>query len=152
VNAGAQVLANVGAPAAERVRSYGVAETIDHTTISLDRAVQRAYPYGIDVLIDLVSNAESFAALASLVRPGGTAVTTQYVADPEALDLGDPRCELCALRDERDLGGVAAALVDGHIVAPPITRIKLEEVPTQCTPSNDHPDGNTVLSCDYCRL
>jgi hypothetical protein len=40
------------------------------------------------VLIDLVSDATAFAALASLVRRGGTAVTTHYVADAESLGAG----------------------------------------------------------------
>ena len=53
---------------------------------TLPDAVRQAHPDGIDVLIDLVdAEAAGFAALASLVRPGGTAVTTKYVADEEAL-------------------------------------------------------------------
>lgn len=53
--------------------------------MSLPDAVRQAHPGGLDVLIDLVSDTEGFAALASLVRPDGTAVTTKYVADPDAL-------------------------------------------------------------------
>jgi NADPH:quinone reductase len=43
--------------------------------------VRQAHPDGIDILIDLASDATGFAALATMVRPGGTALTTQYVAD-----------------------------------------------------------------------
>jgi NADPH:quinone reductase-like Zn-dependent oxidoreductase len=83
--AGARVIANVRAAAAGRMRGYGAAETVDHTEVSLPGALREAHPDGIDVLIDLVSDADGFAALAALVRPGGTAVTTKYVADPGAL-------------------------------------------------------------------
>jgi hypothetical protein len=56
----------------------------------LQDAVRRALPDGIDALLDLVSGGDGFAALASLVRPGGSAVTTQYVADEAALGTGNP--------------------------------------------------------------
>jgi NADPH:quinone reductase len=77
VIAGARVIASVRASAEERVRSYGAAETIDDPTVSVSETVRRAHRDGIDVLIDLVSDAESFSSLASLVRPGGTAVSTR---------------------------------------------------------------------------
>jgi hypothetical protein len=40
------------------MRGYGAAETVDHTEVSLPDAVRQAHPGGIDVLIDLVSDAE----------------------------------------------------------------------------------------------
>ena len=85
-NAGASVIANVRVQDAERMRAYGATETIDYAAIDLPDAVRQAHPDGIDVLIDVVdAEAPGFAALASLVRPGGTAVSTNYVADVEAL-------------------------------------------------------------------
>src|SRR5579862_7149500 len=69
VGAGARVIANVRAAAAERMRGYGAAETVDHTAVSLPDAVRQAHPEGIDALIDVVSDADGFAALAALVRP-----------------------------------------------------------------------------------
>src|SRR5438477_593361 len=85
VNAGARVIANVRSELAPRLRGYGAAETVDHTRASLADAVRHAHPDGIDVLMDLASDADGFAALAALVRRGGTAVTTRHVADVEAL-------------------------------------------------------------------
>jgi NADPH:quinone reductase len=85
VNAGGNVIANVRVRDAERMRAYGAIETIDHPAIPLLEGVRQEHPDGIDALIDLVSDADGFAALASLVRPGGTAVTTQYVAVQEGL-------------------------------------------------------------------
>jgi NADPH:quinone reductase len=85
VNAGGNVIANVRVRDAKRMRAYGAAETIDHSAVPLLDAVRQSHPDGIDVLIDLVSDATGFATLASLARPGGSAVTTQYVADEESL-------------------------------------------------------------------
>ena len=85
-NAGAHVIANVREDAAERMRGYGAdGNRRSHQGLARRTPCDAAHPDGIDVLIDVVSDAEGFAALASLVRPGGTAVTTQYVADPGAL-------------------------------------------------------------------
>jgi NADPH:quinone reductase len=69
-NAGGRVIANVREAAAERMRGYGAAETIDHTAVSLPDAVRQAHPDGVDALMDLVSQAEAFSGLASLVRSG----------------------------------------------------------------------------------
>jgi NADPH:quinone reductase len=147
VIAGARVIANVRASAEERVRSYGVAETIDHTTDPLGETVRRDHPDGIDVLIDLVSDAASFASLASLVRVGGTAVSTQYVADVRALSASGVRgvnfvlCETSELLER-----VAMDLVDGRIVGPPITRIALDEVPSAMdSRPHHHSEGKTVI-------
>jgi NADPH:quinone reductase len=147
VMAGARVIANVRAPAEERVRSYGVAWTIDDTAVPVGETVRRAHPDGIDVLIDLVSDAESFASLASLVRLGGTAVSTQYVADARVLAASGIRGVNFALLETSEvLERVAEDLVDGRIVAPPITRIALEEVPSAMGASPyHHSDGKTVI-------
>ncbi len=72
-NAGACLVAVARADAGDRLRSYGAAEVIDYTAGSVPDALRRAHPDGIDVLIDLASDAGGFAALASLVRSGGTA-------------------------------------------------------------------------------
>jgi NADPH:quinone reductase-like Zn-dependent oxidoreductase len=148
VRAGAQVLANVRSQAAERMRSYGVAETIDHTKVSLGDAVRRAYPDGIDVLIDLVSDAGTFASRASLVRPGGTAVSTQYVADIRTLSASGIRGVNFALCETSEvLARVAMDLVGGRIVPPPITRIALDEVPLAMGPRPPHhAEGKTVIA------
>jgi hypothetical protein len=84
-DAGAQVIANVREAAANRMRSYGAAVTVDHTAMPLADAVRTAHPDGIDVLLDLVSDGDGFADLAALVITGGTAVTTRYVADTGTL-------------------------------------------------------------------
>jgi NADPH2:quinone reductase len=147
-NAGGTVIANVRDRDAERMRVYGATETIDHTAVKLPDAVRQAHPDGIDVLIDLVDDAAGFAALASLVRPGGTAVTTQYVADEDALRASGITGINFALQMSSELlRRVAEAVADGRIVAPPITRIALDEAPAALDPAQAQPvGGKTVIT------
>ena len=146
-NAGGNVIANVRDEDAERMRGYGAVETIDHTAAPLPDAVRRAHPDGIDALLDVVSDATNFAALASLVRPGGTAVTTQYVADVSALGATGITGINFALPASSELfERVAQAVADGRVVAPPITRISLEEVPAVLSSAQaGHSSGKTVI-------
>jgi NADPH:quinone reductase-like Zn-dependent oxidoreductase len=147
-NAGAHVIANVRADAAERIRGYGAGEIVDHTTVSLVDAVRQAHPDGIDALMDLVSDADAFVALASLVRPRGTAITTQYVADVDTLAAAGVTGINFALQETPGLlERVADALVSGRIVAPPITRIALEDAPAALSPAQARPaEGKTVIT------
>jgi NADPH:quinone reductase len=147
VDAGASVIANINAAAADRVRSYGVQETIVRSERSVTKAVRETHPDGVDVLIDLVSDATAFASIASLVRPGGTAVTTQYVADLEALQSQGIRGLNFALRLTTELlERVGQALVDRTITAPPITRVALDDVPALFGPQRPpNRNGKTVI-------
>ncbi len=150
VNAGARVIANVRAAAAGRRRGYGAAETVDHTQVALPDALRQAHPDGIDVLIDLVSDADGFAALAALVPPCGTAVTTKYVADPGALaaaGVTGTSFNLAQHVSGELLEQVAGALVGGRIAAPPITRIPLEQAPAALNPAQaGRADGKTIIT------
>jgi NADPH:quinone reductase len=147
-NAGANVIANVRASDADRMRAYGATETIDHTAVALPDAINEAHPDGIDALIDVVSDAAGFAALASVVKPGGTAVTTVYVADEEALRAAGITGINFALQPSSELfERVAEAVADGRIAAPPITRIALEEAPAALNPAQPRPaSGKTVIA------
>jgi NADPH:quinone reductase-like Zn-dependent oxidoreductase len=148
VNAGGNVIANVRDQDAERMRAYGASETIDHTKVSLPDALRQAHPDGIDALLDLVNDASGFAALTSLVRAGGTAVTTQYVADEEALRANGVAGVNFALQASSELfERVAQAVADGRIVAPPITRVSLEEAPAALNSARARPaSGKTVIT------
>jgi NADPH:quinone reductase len=147
VNAGARVIASIDADAEDRVRSYGVRETIVRSEVPVTETASEAHPDGIDVLIDLVSDTKAFASNAAFVRPGGTAITTQYVADLEALQASGIRGVNFALRLTSDLlGRVGKALTDRTIVAPPITRIGLDDVPGLFRrQSQSHANGKTVI-------
>ncbi len=148
-NAGGNVIANVRADDAERMRGYGAKETIDRRTVALATAVRQAHPDGVDVLIDLVdADAAGFAALASLVRPGGTAMSANYVADEEALRASRVTGINFALPMSSELlQRLAQAIVDGRIVTPPITRISLEEAPAALSEAQGRPArGKTVIT------
>jgi len=145
-NAGAHVIANVLAVDADRMLAYGAAETVDHTAVSVPDAVRLAHSDGIDVLIDVASDADGFAELAALVRPGGTALTTRYVADPEALAVAGVTGVNYALRlSSQLLQRLADAVVAGRIDSPPITDIQLDDVPAVWA-WNGHADGKTVIT------
>ena len=144
--AGAHI--DAGAPAAEagRMRRYGAAETFDRAATPLPDAVARAHPDGIDVLVDLASDGQQFAVLARHVRPGGTAITTRYVADRETL----ARAGVTGVNFQLPmtvplLDRLAAAVVAGTIVPPPITRISLDEVPDLLS-RHGHAEGKTVIT------
>jgi NADPH:quinone reductase len=147
-NAGGNVIANVRDDDAERMRAYGATETIDHTATPLPDAVRHAHPDGIDALLDLVEGATDFAALASLVRPGGSAVTTQYVADEAVLRAAGVTGINFALPSSSELfERVAEAVAHGRIVAPPITSISLDEVPAALSSAQGRPaSGKTVIA------
>jgi NADPH:quinone reductase len=145
VNAGARVIANIDAEAEDRMRSYGVKQTIVRPGVSVKDAVSESHPDGVDVLIDLVSDAKAFSSNAALVRPGGTAITTQYVADLEALQASGIRGVNFALRTTSDLlERVVKALTDRAIVAPPIRRIGLDDAPGLFQ-AQSHANGKTVI-------
>jgi NADPH:quinone reductase-like Zn-dependent oxidoreductase len=147
VEAGARVIANVRAANDERMRSYGVTEIVDHTAAPLPEQVERAHPNGIDVLVDLASDPEGFAALAALVREGGTALTTRYVANADDLEARGVTAVNFQLPASAELlQGVADALASGRIVAPPVNRISLAEAPGVFAAENGGaPDGKTVI-------
>jgi len=148
-NAGGNVIGSVRADDAERVRGYGAKETIDRRAVALPAAVRQAHPDGVDVLIDLVdTDAAGFAALASLVRPGGTAMSANYVADEAALRAnGVTGINFALPMSSELLERLAQAVVDGRIVAPPITRISLEEVPAALSATQARPArGKTVIA------
>jgi NADPH2:quinone reductase len=151
VNAGARVIANVREAAAERMRGYGVQEVVDDAVVPLADAVRQAHPDGVDVLIDLISDAEAFQQRAELVRKGGTAVTTRYVADTVALGARGVTGVNFALQPSGEtLVRLADALVAGRIVAPPITRISLDDVPAFLDAANERSvEGKTVITLGH---
>lgn len=79
---GIQVIATASSPEkAKQAKGYGAAETIDYKIAPVEKQVSTLHPEGVDGLIDLVSNADTFHKLASIVKENGTALTTMFVAD-----------------------------------------------------------------------
>jgi hypothetical protein len=110
------------------------------------RRAARAHPDGIDVLVDLASDGQQFAVLARHVRRGGTAITTRYVADRETLArAGVTGVNFQLPMTVSLLDRLAAAVVAGTIMPPPIIRISLDEVPDlMCR--HGHAEGKTVIT------
>jgi NADPH2:quinone reductase len=130
VRAGARVIANVAASDSARVREYGAVETVDHHTDNVHDAVAALYPEGIDVLVDLANDAGGFADLASLVRSGGTALTTRYVADVDSLAArGVTGVNFAYQPSPPFLGRLADTVATGGVVPPPLATVALEDVP-----------------------
>ena len=82
---GVRVLATGRAANANRLRALGASEVIAAEAGDLVAQVRRVSSSGIDGLLDLGSDRPTFARLSELVREGGAAATTVYVADPAAL-------------------------------------------------------------------
>ncbi len=144
---GAEILASVRGRSAKRVRNYGAAETIDYTTTSVIDAVGRAHPDGIDLLVDLASDAPEFAALARLVRRGGSALTTRHVADVDALGAAGIKGINFREKVSADaMRRLADAVGNRGIEPPPITRIKLADVPAVMNNPAGQADGKTVIT------
>jgi NADPH:quinone reductase len=149
--AGAHVDAAAPAAEAKRMTGYGAAETIDRAAMPLPEAVARTHPDGIDVLIDVASDAAQFAALAGHVRSGGTAVTTRYVADPETLArAGVKGVNFQLSMTVPLLDRLASRVAAGSIVPPPITRLGLDDVPAVLE-NPSHAKGKTVITMQALR-
>ena len=159
VSAGAHVIANVLDGTADRMRAYGAAEVVDHTSTPLADAVRKAHPDGIDVLLDLASDHDGFADLVALVRSGGKAVTTRFVANPGILLRSGVTEVNFALHDFNPGGGgrsrassglldrVAQAVSTGRIKVPPIARISLEDAPAVLWAADRwKAEGKTVIT------
>ena len=144
IQAGAHVDAVAPPAERERMTGYGAAETIDRAAMPLPEAIARTHPDGIDVLVDVASDAGQFAALAGHVRPGGTALTTRYVADPETLArAGVTGVNFALSMTATLLDQLAAQVAAGSIVPPPITRVSLDDVPAML---GRHTEGKTVIT------
>jgi NADPH:quinone reductase-like Zn-dependent oxidoreductase len=145
VQAGARVIAVDRADATERLHAYGAAETVDSASISVADIVHQTHPAGIDVLVDLVSSADAFATLAELVQPGGTALTTKYVADTEALaSRGASGINFSLEMTSEALEQFGDLVAGGRIEIPPVTTITLEEVPA--LNATTRVSGKTVIT------
>ncbi|MGW5473247.1 NADP-dependent oxidoreductase [Streptomyces chartreusis] len=83
---GARVLATATGDIAGHLRDLGAGETVDFTAAPTAEQVLAAHPDGIDAVLDLVTApGGDVDALAGLLKPGGTFVSTNRAADPDAL-------------------------------------------------------------------
>lgn len=79
---GIHVIATASSPEKARLaKDYGAAEIIDYKIAPVEEQLSSLHPEGVDGLIDLVSNGDTFSKLSSIVKENGTALTTMFVAD-----------------------------------------------------------------------
>jgi NADPH2:quinone reductase len=145
VASGARVLAVALPPQADRVRGQGAQVVID-ATASPTVHIRRAAPNGVDVLVDLVSDAEQFALLTDTIRSGGSAVSTRYVADIDDLAKRDIQgVNFVVQVTTADLQTVAALTASGQLIPPPIRTVGFEDVPELLNVGANGFDGKTVV-------
>lgn len=108
--AGAHVIATASARSAERVRSAGADEVIDHT----DNTVGDAVAKPVDVLLNLAQIApENLVALAALVKDGGVVVNTVPTIDTPADEERGVRAVGVFVRSDAEQLSRLVELVDG---------------------------------------
>jgi NADPH2:quinone reductase len=118
----------------------------DCAEVSIAEAVRGTHPQGIDVLIDLASDADGFTTLASLVRRSGTALTTRYVADTDALGAANVTgINFCVGMTPSLLARLADEIMSGRCTPPPITTVKLADIPGLLAKTGALPAGKTVI-------
>lgn len=143
---GAEVIAADSARNSVRLLEYGAATTIDYTAAPLVDAVRQQHPDGIDALVDLANDAEGFASHASQVRTGGAAITTRHAADVEGLEAEGLRAANFELQATAELfARLGKAVVDGELVVPPVTEVRLDVVPSLLAPDAAALAGKTVI-------
>jgi NADPH:quinone reductase-like Zn-dependent oxidoreductase len=80
---GIHVTAVARSGSASRLAALGATHVIEYNSERLVDRVRALHPSGVDAVLDLVSDREQFARVGTLVRPGGRAATTTFVAEPD---------------------------------------------------------------------
>jgi NADPH2:quinone reductase len=144
---GLRVLATAGAADAERMRRLGASETLDNRRGDLSTQVKQNHPEGVDSIIDLVSDAPTFAALARLVRKGGSMLSTIGSADEKSLQTQGLRGGNFQLKASTPLlQSLASAVESGRLTVPIEATIALDDAPAAIARSRaGHAKGKTVI-------
>ncbi|SKD08697.1 NADPH:quinone reductase [Chitinophaga ginsengisegetis] len=145
---GLQVIATVSDEAgAERMKKLGAAITVNYKKAPLTEQVKEQFPGGLDGLIDLVSKTDGFEANLDLLKPGGTAFTTQFVAEENALkDRNIRGGNFETQGSAASLDTLTLAIDRGALTIPVENKIKLEDVPAAIVLSRQAKGkGKTVI-------
>jgi len=127
---GLRVIAVARAASADRLRSLGAAEVIDLPPPDAAREIAEAHAPGVDGLLDLMSDRVGFDRWSTVVRPGGTAVTTTFSADEQSLKEHELRGGNINLQPSSILLDRLARMVAEHRLPIPIERrVPLREAP-----------------------
>jgi NADPH:quinone reductase-like Zn-dependent oxidoreductase len=148
---GIYVIATVGdEEGVERVTKLGARETINYKKLSVAQLIKEKYPDGVDGLIDVASNADVFKTMSGLVRKGGVALTTAFVADDKDLkDKGLSGGNFETKGTVASLDALTDAVDSGMLRVPVEQVISLEEVPDAIILSRQAKGkGKTVIKID----
>ncbi|MEV0249475.1 NADP-dependent oxidoreductase [Nocardia sp. NPDC050712] len=143
--AGAHVIATARGAAADQMQRLGAAETIDYTRGSVAEQVAARHPGGVDVLFDLVSAPEELSELTAVVRDGGSAYSTIFAANTEALrDRGIEGGNFESHGAAPELARLLRRVAEGDVVIPIEETVALAQAATVL----DKPGarGKTVLT------
>ena len=127
---GIEVLAAVRPRSAERLHRLGARETFDVANPDWVRSLQEARPTGVDALLDLMSDRDTFARNLRLVRAGGRAATTVYASDPARAPPAGVEVLTIDLQPSRELlERLSAEVLARHLSVPVVRTISLDEAP-----------------------
>lgn len=90
-NQGAKVIATARPDMADVLRDLGADEIVDHSKGDLNAQVLNAHSDGIDVVLDMASDRAATERIASLLRPGGTYLSTNFALNPDAMEAQELR-------------------------------------------------------------
>lgn len=115
---------------ASKVKELGAKEIVNYKKVSVVDEIRNKYPDGVDGLIDLVSSPEVFREMTALVKSGGVAFTTAFVADEADLNKKGLQGGNFELKGSRALLDTLSDAVDNGAVKIPLEKeITLEETP-----------------------
>ncbi|AKA04809.1 NADP-dependent oxidoreductase [Streptomyces noursei] len=145
---GAEVIATARPTKAELMRTLGAAETVDHTAGPIADQVLASRPDGVDVLIDMTSDAAGFVELTRTVRDGGVAVSLIGSADADVLTEHNLRGFNFVNRPSPQLLEILAGHLDaGRLTVLVGLEVPLEEAPEALAASRTgRAQGKTVLA------
>jgi NADPH2:quinone reductase len=126
---GVRVIASARADAEQQVKDLGAALTLDYAQDSVAPQLREIEPEGVDILLDLVSDADGFLESTRLVRDGGKAISLRYAAKE---DSGRIRASNFNLREHPHAARFLADLTDaleGGLKPVIDKRIALEQAP-----------------------
>lgn len=129
--------------AAARIRQLGAAETINYKTAP----VEEQFAGGADALFDLVGNKSGFEKMLPLIKKGGKAYTTQFVADKDHLhELGLKGGNFETKGSPASLDALRELADNGKLTVPVDRRIPLDQAPVAIADSRTGKSkGKTIL-------
>ena len=144
---GIHVIAAARPGSADRLRALGAREIVDASAADLVERVREVHSEKLDGVLDMVSDRFRFGRLAALVRPGGRAATTVFVADPQAARSGGVLAVNVDLQPSSELlDRLAQEVVARHLRVPVEHRIPLSEAPAALAESRSgRASGKTVI-------